>query len=133
MFYCVESFYYLLVSKIKITFFPFSWYKHQYGLFQCETLMVDLHEEEKIFSLIASSTKRVAKRLPWKSQCLDQAMAVQCMLRRRGLQNTLYFGMTKNQNGKWLAHAWVRSGCTWVIGYHENVSYTVVGTYAQLS
>jgi hypothetical protein len=131
--YYLESLYYLTISKFKIVFLPFAWYKHQYGCFQCETLRSDMLEHRDTIYLIRNSVKLIARLLPWRSQCLDQAMAVQRMLSRRDLESTLYFGMLKNPVGKWNVHAWVRTGNCWAIGYQAKVTYTIVGTYAQFA
>jgi hypothetical protein len=47
----------------------------------------------------------VARRLPWQPTCLRQALAVQRMLRRRGIASRLHLGVAGA--GVSAAHAWV--------------------------
>ena len=88
-------------------------------------------ESERI-AILRRAILRVAGLVPWHSKCLDQALCAQGVLARRKISTTLYFGMIKDDTGKWLAHAWVRSGDQWVIGYQADKQYTVVGSYARI-
>ncbi|MCD6046681.1 MAG: hypothetical protein K0S08_328 [Gammaproteobacteria bacterium] len=126
---CLEAFWELSLAKAIIVFLPFHYWKKRCGHFQCETLKTYPVSPQELKN-ISRSIKFVAKFLPWKSKCLDQALAAQHMLARRQLANTLYLGMIKNEQKAWLAHAWVRCGNDWVIGYQAGVNYTIVGTYA---
>jgi hypothetical protein len=55
-----------------------------------------------------------AARLPWHPTCLRQALAVQRMLRRRGIPSRLHLGVTSATEG--MAHAWVSVDGRAVIG-----------------
>jgi hypothetical protein len=57
---------------------------------------------------------------------------MQRLLARRGLPTTLYYGMIRDEKDGWKAHAWVRCGGIWAIGYQHDREYTVVGTYAKI-
>ena len=46
----------------------------------------------------------------WESQCLVKAIAGMKMLERRQIESTLYLGTAKDELGKLIAHAWLRSG-----------------------
>jgi len=130
--YCMESFLYLTLYKFLIVSLPHKYWRLKSTYFQCETLQdnIDLFQVE-VFA-IQRALKLVARYVPWPSKCLDQALAAQKMLTRRGLANTLYLGMIKDENLQWAAHAWVRCGDQWVIGYQPEKNYTVVGTYASI-
>ena len=131
--YCGECLFDLSLAKFLVLFVPFNRWKRSYGYFQCESLKNDVACYRQELFAIRRSIQCVAKCVPWRSKCLDQAMAAQRMLKRRGLSSTLYFGMVKDQEKKWLAHAWVRCGDQWLIGYYPSIPYTVVGTYAWLA
>ena len=130
--YAAESLITLTVCKLIIVFLPFRFWSAKCGQFQCETLKEDMLLQADDISAIQRSVQWVAKRLPWHSKCLDQALAVQYMLARRKLPTTIYFGMKKGEHNKWIAHAWVRCGDRWVVGYQPRADYTVVGTYAAI-
>ena len=78
----------------------------------------------------------VSARTPWRSMCLEQAIAAQAMLRRRRIPNTLYLGVarpTAGGAGPPTAHAWVRCGDVDVTGGNRIDHYAVVTTFAHLS
>ncbi len=131
--YCVESLMELAVWKVLILCLPFRQWSRWSGRFQSETLKEDRQVERPRLSDIKRSIEVTARWVPWRSKCLDQALAAQGMLARRQLPSTIYYGMIKDGAGNWVAHAWVRCGDQWVIGYHPQKQYTVVGTYARIA
>jgi hypothetical protein len=58
-------------------------------------------EAERVGRVVAA----VARRLPWHPSCLRQALAVQRMLRRRGIASRLHLGVAFASVSA--AHAWV--------------------------
>jgi hypothetical protein len=130
--YYIESAWYLSWARLN-KFFLQQTHKHlRQGYFQCETLRTPLSHSTQQIQAISQAIKLMAMRLPWTVKCLDQAIAAECMLSRRKLPSTLYLGMSKNTQEKWTAHAWIRAGQDWVVGYNPCQSYTVVGTYARI-
>lgn len=106
--------------------------KAKLGLFQSETLTSLSVSEAKTVKTIARLIQRISRRLPWKSLCLDKALTAQRLLAHRGIASTLYLGMIKNEKKDLTAHAWLRAGPIWVTGFHPNIPYTLVATYATL-
>lgn len=130
--YCLEIWLDLLICKFLISIF-----RHQrWGLsaycFQCETLKQLPERSNNCLSVIQRALPLTVKCLFWRSRCLDQALAAQRLLTRRHLPSTLYLGMIKNESGQWTAHAWVRCGSIWIVGYQPNQAYAVVATYAKI-
>ena len=71
--------------------------------------------------------RRVARHVPFPAVCLPQAMALQWMLRRRGVASRLFFGARRKAQDSGLDfHAWLTVGGECVIGAGE------VETYAAL-
>ncbi len=66
----------------------------------------------------------------WESECLVKALAARFMLNRRGIESTLYLGTGKDDTGKLIAHAWLRSGPYYITGFEEMKKFTVVATFA---
>ncbi len=118
--------------KVLTVFVPFGRWAHRQGRFQSETLKDDRSAELPRIQAIRGAILRIARRAPWRSKCLDQALVMQRMLARRGLPSTTYYGMKRDASGNWIAHAWVRCGSIWAIGYQHGEEYTVVGAYARL-
>ncbi|WP_086738237.1 lasso peptide biosynthesis B2 protein [Erythrobacter colymbi] len=59
---------------------------------------------------------RLAPRVPWRSDCLVQAMAGQRMLARRGIAGDIAVGTTKNAAGEFEAHAWLNASGQTILG-----------------
>lgn len=61
----------------------------------------------------------VARRAPWRANCLPQAIAAMQLLRRRGYRPVMYLGARRLQPGNsatMLAHAWVMCAGRMVCG-----------------
>ncbi|WP_459500046.1 lasso peptide biosynthesis B2 protein [Bacillus sp. C1] len=67
----------------------------------------------------------------WESQCLVKAIAGMKMLEKRQIESTLYLGTAKDDSGKLIAHAWLRSGPCYITGAEGMEKFTVVGTFAK--
>ena len=75
----------------------------------------------------AHIVRRVARHVPFPAVCLPQAMALQWMLRRRGIGSRLIFGARRKANGTGLDfHAWLTVGGKCVIGGGELETYTEI-------
>ncbi|HAQ07814.1 MAG TPA: lasso peptide biosynthesis B2 protein [Bacillus bacterium] len=67
----------------------------------------------------------------WESQCLVKAIAGMRMLERRGIESTLYLGTSRDDAGKMIAHAWLRSGSFYISGSEGMERFSVVGKFAK--
>jgi hypothetical protein len=56
---------------------------------------------------IAGVVTVAARHTYFRAACLQQALALQYMLRRRGVETVLNFGVTHDADGALAAHAWV--------------------------
>lgn len=63
-----------------------------------------------------------ARRAPWRALCLEQAIAAQAMLRRRGVASVLHYGV-KAGGGDLAAHAWVTVEGRDVVGGPASVGF----------
>lgn len=66
--------------------------------------------------LIGWAIASAAARVPWRSDCLLQAMAASMWLDRVGRSYKLNIGVRKNDAGELEAHAWLTSGNLTVTG-----------------
>jgi hypothetical protein len=57
-----------------------------------------------------------ASRVPWRSDCVLQAMAADRWMRRHNLRPVFYLGVAKDARGNLRSHAWLRYGDTTVTG-----------------
>jgi hypothetical protein len=67
----------------------------------------------------------------WESECLVKAIAGMKMLERRRIDCTLYLGTAKDEGGKMIAHAWLRSGSFYISGSEGMEKFTIVGMFAK--
>ena len=82
-------------------------------------------------SRIGWAVRTVARRTPWNSNCLAQAVAARLMLRRRKMACTVYLGLVKDGKHELAAHAWLRCGNRVVTGGRTSSRrYTVVSTFS---
>jgi hypothetical protein len=78
---------------------------------------------------VAAAIAAASRRVPWRSDCLEQAIAAKAMLRRRGIASTLYLGMARDPVA---AHAWLRVGDLNVTGGRDVARYAVVASFADV-
>jgi hypothetical protein len=78
---------------------------------------------------VGKAVAAAAQRTPWRSKCLEQAIAAKAMLRRRGVESTLYLGVVREPMA---AHAWLRVGEHNVTGGQEVSQYAVVASFAEI-
>jgi hypothetical protein len=88
-----------------------------------------LIESDKLPAVVlaSKSVKAMSHNLPWECKCLVQAAALKLMLKRRGVDSTLYLGVAKKDN--FMAHAWLRVGDAVVIGGNGLDEYTVLSFF----
>lgn len=70
-----------------------------------------------------------ARRLPWKIVCFQKGVAMQTMLRRRGIVTALHYGVAQNQEQGLSAHVWVTYGDEAIIGGDRASEYTCLATF----
>ncbi|MEG3162554.1 lasso peptide biosynthesis B2 protein [Sphingomonas sp. LB2R24] len=78
---------------------------------------------------IAWAVAAWGRHVPWRAVCFQQGLAAQLMLRRRGLAAALHYGAVHDENGHLVAHVWVRSGDTDVIGCEGAERYGLLAVF----
>lgn len=77
---------------------------------------------------IAKEVVRIADKTPWESKCLVRALTTQRLVHRKGIETTLYLGVGKDDNGKMIAHAWIRCGEIYLTG-GDGSQYSTVARF----
>jgi len=80
---------------------------------------------------IGWAVQAIARRVPWDSRCLAQALAGTAMLRRRGLEGTVSFGAARDEKSAFTAHAWLRFGPLMVTGGPGHKRFQLFTTFAR--
>lgn len=66
---------------------------------------------------VCRRTARIARRVPWRTSCLVQAVAGWMLLKRRGIAATIRLGVKQDAgSGSLAAHAWLIVGGETVLG-----------------
>ena len=116
----VKAVFLAAVARFRIYFYPGTKLHRYLGEPGRETESEDFENIDVRRNIyhVADKVARVARRVPWESKCLVQAMVAQRLLRDYRLQSTLYLGVGRNleEDGAMVAHAWVRCGSYAVCG-----------------
>lgn len=121
---------FLICSRILVLLVPFRRLAPVLGTLNCVTPlergdMSDCTKDKRLGSIL----KALSDYLPWRSMCLEQALAGMMLLRFKGVASTIYFGVS--QGDKTLeAHAWLRCGEQIVTGEMGHKKFTTVFTVA---
>ena len=91
---------------------------------------VSRNQAAEIGQVVAS----VSARLPFRAECLQQAIAVRRMLRRRGISAMVYLGIARDRaeraDVRQAAHAWVKVGTRVVSGDGMIEKFAIVARFA---
>ncbi len=114
----------LVLAKFLIDHLRFGRWRHMLG--KMEKTAASLPLDPKAIRPIIVAIYRATARLRGEYVCLPRAMAVQWMLRRRGIVSTLVFGIARDLKMGSLhdLHAWVEVGGTIVIGDMPEKDFT---------
>jgi hypothetical protein len=129
----VEAYFFLGMVRYQLHFRPFSKISPSLGVYMKETAVEEYQEFNIDLKKVRDSIKIMSKYTFWESKCLVRAIAAMKMLERRKINSTLYLGTGKDENGKMIAHAWLRSGSLYVTGYEEMDRFTVTGMFAKVT
>jgi hypothetical protein len=117
----------LAFARIAVVALPFRVLARRLGVRQSETPAAEALNP--VSRRVAWAVQAMARRTPWRSGCLEQAIAAKWMLRRRGVATTLYLGLTREPVA---AHAWLRAGDANVTGGQDVSRYAVVASFADV-
>ncbi|WP_141504041.1 lasso peptide biosynthesis B2 protein [Paenibacillus luteus] len=127
----VEAVFDLGWARLRIAFQPFSKIAPSLGHYMIETESEPLAEHRQSLLQVRSVIHIASRHTPWESKCLARAIAGMRMLERRHISSTLYLGTAKDDAGKLIAHAWLRSGAHYITGAEEMERFTVTGMFAK--
>jgi hypothetical protein len=125
----VEALLYLGLSRLALLVVPFRHIARRLGRqFPPEAVPPSTDSASPGTRQVAWAVEIMARRTPWESACLAQAMAGKFMLRRRGVPSRLSLGMRKDASGKPTAHAWLQAGEATLLGATPE-PFTVLSTF----
>lgn len=126
----IETFFLLGWARI-LKMIPFSKVAPSLGEKEVETAFTLNEWDRETLKEISRAIQIMSQHTFWESQCLVKAMAAMKMLEKRGIESTLYLGMAKDEGGRLIAHAWLRSGSFYITGSEGMERFTAVGKFAK--
>ena len=77
------------------------------------------------------SVDAVGERVPWRAVCIERGIAAQYMLRRRGFDARLHYGLGFSDSRDLQAHVWVCVGADIVMGAGPVSDYKCVAVFPE--
>jgi hypothetical protein len=79
---------------------------------------------------IVWAVETAARRLPWRTMCIEKGLTAQRMLRWSGIEAVLHYGARHHPDSRKLeAHVWVTVDDQNVIGGEEAPNFAPIATY----
>lgn len=101
-----------------------------WGLKGRETTELLDEAQRQYAMLVAEYVGRSCRRTPWESLCLVRALTAGRLFKEKKIPCTMYLGVGKDENGKMVAHAWLRAGGLYVTG-GDGSGYACVARFAE--
>jgi hypothetical protein len=126
----MEAFCLTGIVRLAVLLLPFRWLSPFLGKHMQESLMNEDVIKLEAAKRVGRVIETVSRYTAWESKCLVQAIVGKIMLRQRGISNTLYLGVGRDDGKGLVAHAWLRCGETILTGGQGRERFTVVGKFA---
>jgi hypothetical protein len=110
----VESMAMLSLIKVGLWLLPFRTLRRL--LVKHEESSAVKAEDEQLIRNVTGSIKKIGLSLPLFKNCLNQALAAQVLLNRRGQRVKLCIGVARQDGEEFQAHAWLESHDRIVLG-----------------
>ena len=70
----------------------------------------------KLVARVTYAIPRMAERVPWRADCLIQAIAAQSWLQKKGVPTRICVGVPNNSSNEFEPHAWLSIGDKVILG-----------------
>ena len=124
----------LALARVAVLALPFRVIARRLGGQMQETDLADDPVALGAGRRVGRAIAAVSKYAPWRTKCLEQAIAAKAMLRMRHVPNTMYLGVERgsDHDSPLGAHAWVRTGTLNVTGGANIERYAVLSKFADM-
>jgi hypothetical protein len=78
---------------------------------------------------VAWAVNAWARRVPWRAVCFQRGLAVHRMLRRRGYESVLHYGVAQDDESGVSAHVWVNLDGRAVVGGEDAPKFVCLATF----
>jgi hypothetical protein len=84
---------------------------------------------EQLTAETSWAVRKASSLAPWRTVCIQQGIALQRLLRRRGVDAQLHYGVRQGDCGELTAHVWVTAGDAVVMGAADAPLFQPVATF----
>jgi hypothetical protein len=123
----------LALARIGLACVPFSRIAAWLGTAGAESPATVTPEQAQAAEAVGWAVSALASRVPWDGRCFAQALAATAMLRRRGVDGTVSFGVCEGASAGFEAHAWLRLGTRMVTGGAGHERFKAFTTFTRVS
>lgn len=123
----IQAWLYSAVFRFRILYVKSDKLRRKWGQEGEESPETATREEYKYAKRVSYAVNHVCNKTKWESKCLVRALTAQKLLRKKGILSTLYLGCGL-EDGKMVAHAWLRCGKMYVTGGNGS-DYAIVDKF----
>jgi hypothetical protein len=119
----IEAVYWLGVARVALLAMPFRNLAARFGTVhtpdQAKAIAPRTYSDadRAVANEVGWAVTRAARYVPFRAVCLPQAIAAKAMLRRRGIEGVMHFGVATRKGASMDAHAWLDVGEIEVTGF----------------
>lgn len=124
----VEAVLSLLLAKAALRVVPFRFLERTFVL-PLGAVELSGSERSETSGAVLQAVEAAARRLPVSTACFPRAIALQAMLRRRGVPVELVYGASGRPGTGVNAHVWVEDGGVALLGGEEAKGLAVLARY----
>ena len=122
----------LAIARIALACIPFSRIAAWLGTSGAESPAAVTPEQAQAAEAVGWAVSALARRVPWDGRCFAQALAATAMLRHRGVDGTVSFGVREGASAGFEAHAWLRVGTRMATGGPGHERFKAFTTFARV-
>lgn len=125
----VEALILLVLAAVAIRMMPLRWlgWIASIGPFGSDPTTADRAED--IGCMVGWAVDRAARRSPMRAKCFEQGLAAQVMLRRRGIDSAMFYGVGTKGSRRLHAHVWIETECSPIIGDPDPGGFALLATW----
>ena len=113
----------LAVARLMLIVMPF---QRLAARLSAEAGASDAQPDQDFLNRVSFAVAAAANNVPWRSDCLPQAIAARILLKRQGYASIIHLGVEKSSPDAVVGHAWLSCGETVVTGGEQAGRYVEI-------
>lgn len=125
----IYAYFYSAIYRFQVYFIKPKYLQKHWGAEGQESPNEEVPWKYRYAMNVSKVVDRICSKTAWESKCLVRALTAQKLLKKKNIGSTLYLGCGYDENGRMVAHAWLRCGKMYVTG-GDGTGYAVVDKFA---